>query len=319
MIDLRHRHRHRGRRRPGRAARSGSEELLDAQLARVERPQPGGQRGGGVRRRPGPGPGGARRRGPRRRRSRGDRCTACPSPSRTPSRPRAWSPPRARRSWPTTCPTVDADAVARLKAAGAIVFAKTNLPLYAGDVQTYNEVYGVTNNPWDLDRHPGGSSGGAAAALATGMTLLELGSDIGGSIRNPSHYCGVFGHKPTWGAVPQRGHIPGPPGMAVAGRPQRGRTRWVGRWPTWSSGSTCWSATDPLGVPGGVLPAVPPASPPEPAGRSSGWRVGLWLDDPARPHRPAPCSDRSKPRRPRWRRPAPPWWTTSGRPPRSRS
>ncbi len=110
-------------------------------------------------------------------------------------------------------PTTDADSVARLKAAGAIVFAKTNLPLYAGDMQTYNEVYGRTNNPWNLDRWSGGSSGGAAVALATGMTLLELGSDIGGSIRSPSHFCGVYGHKPTWGVVPQRGHIPPAPGM----------------------------------------------------------------------------------------------------------
>ena len=114
-------------------------------------------------------------------------------------------------------PARDADAVARLKSAGAIVFAKTNLPLYAGDMQTYNQLFGRTNNPWDLTRTPGGSSGGAAAALATGMTLLELGSDIGGSIRNPSHCCGTYGHKPTWGLVSQRGHIPGPPGtMAPA-------------------------------------------------------------------------------------------------------
>src|SRR5690606_23438816 len=106
----------------------------------------------------------------------------------------------------------DAPAVARLRAAGAIILGKTNLPLYGGDLQTYNDVYGTTNNPWNLERIPGGSSGGAAAALAAGLTGLELGSDIGGSIRNPAHFCGVYGHKPSFDLVPMRGHIPGPPG-----------------------------------------------------------------------------------------------------------
>ena len=106
----------------------------------------------------------------------------------------------------------DAPTVARLRAAGAVIFGKTNLPVFAGDVQSYNPVFGTTNNPWDLTRTPGGSSGGAAAALAAGLTGLELGSDIGGSIRNPAHCCGVFGHKPSHGIVPGRGHIPGPPG-----------------------------------------------------------------------------------------------------------
>lgn len=109
-------------------------------------------------------------------------------------------------------PGSDAVAVARLKAAGAIVFGKTNTPLYAGDWQTYNDVYGRTNNPWDLSRTAGGSSGGSAAAVAAGLTPLELGSDIGGSIRVPAHFTGVFGLKPSWGIVPLRGHIPGPPG-----------------------------------------------------------------------------------------------------------
>jgi amidase len=100
--------------------------------------------------------------------------------------------------------------VDRLLAAGANLFGKTNVPLYLGDWQTFNAIYGVTNNPWDLKRSPGGSSGGAAAALAAGLTGIETGSDIGASIRNPAHYCGVFGHKPTWGICPQRGHaLPG--------------------------------------------------------------------------------------------------------------
>ena len=113
-------------------------------------------------------------------------------------------------------PERDADAVARLRRAGAIVFGKTNVPFMAGDWQSFNEIFGTTNNPWNPARVPGGSSGGAAAAVATGETPLELGSDIGGSIRVPSHWSGVFGHKPTWGIVPQRGHIPPPPGMLAA-------------------------------------------------------------------------------------------------------
>ena len=108
-------------------------------------------------------------------------------------------------------PVQNATAVQRLIDAGAIVFGKTNLPLYAGDIQSYNALFGTTNNPWDVTCTPGGSSGGAATAVATGMSPVELGSDIGGSIRIPAHYCGVYGHKPTYGLIPMRGHIPGPP------------------------------------------------------------------------------------------------------------
>ncbi|REK05372.1 MAG: amidase [Acidobacteria bacterium] len=100
----------------------------------------------------------------------------------------------------------DALAVQRLEAAGAIVFGKTNVPLRLADFQSYNEIYGTTENPYLAGRVPGGSSGGSAAALAAGLTGLELGSDIGGSIRNPAHFCGVFGHKPTWDLLPPRGH-----------------------------------------------------------------------------------------------------------------
>lgn len=106
----------------------------------------------------------------------------------------------------------NAAAVQRLVDAGAIVYGRTNVPLYTGDLQTYNDVYGTTNNPWAPDRTTGGSSGGAAAALAAGLTPLELGSDLAGSIRIPAHCCGVFGHKPSYGIVSTRGHIPGPPG-----------------------------------------------------------------------------------------------------------
>ena len=116
--------------------------------------------------------------------------------------PTTWGDPELRNN------IADSDAVAcqRLQDAGAIIFGKTNVPLNLADFQSYNEIYGTTNNPFDLARGPGGSSGGSAAALAAGISALEMGSDIGGSIRNPAHYCGVFGHKPTWGVLPMRGH-----------------------------------------------------------------------------------------------------------------
>lgn len=100
----------------------------------------------------------------------------------------------------------DALTVQRLHGAGAVIFGKTNVPVSLADWQTFNPVYGTTNNPWDTTRTPGGSSGGSAAALAAGLTALELGSDIGASIRNPAHFCGVYGLKPSWGVVPQAGH-----------------------------------------------------------------------------------------------------------------
>jgi len=115
----------------------------------------------------------------------------------------------------------DALSVQRLKEAGAVLFGKTNVPLSLADFQSYNEVYGTTGNPWDPARTPGGSSGGSAAALAAGLVGFESGSDIGGSIRNPAHYCGVFGHKPTWNLLPPRGHaLPGilaPSDLSVIG------------------------------------------------------------------------------------------------------
>jgi len=106
-------------------------------------------------------------------------------------------------------PASNATAVQRLIDAGAIVFGKTNVPLFGNDIQSYNMVYGTTNNPWDVSRTPGGSSGGSAAALAAGLTGLELGSDIGGSIRTPAHFCGVYGHKPSFHIVPREFGLPG--------------------------------------------------------------------------------------------------------------
>ncbi len=109
-------------------------------------------------------------------------------------------------------PQVDAEAVAAVRRAGAIVFGKTNVPLWSGDLQTFNEMFGTTNNPWDLARVPGGSSGGAAAAVACGMTSFEIGTDIGGSVRVPSAFCGVFGHKPSFGVIPTLGYLDEPNG-----------------------------------------------------------------------------------------------------------
>jgi amidase len=131
-----------------------------------------------------------------------------------------WGLPNAK-GWQ---PTEDAVAVARLKNAGAIIIGKTNIPRMLADFQSFNDVYGTTNNPWNLARTAGGSSGGSAAALAAGFISLELGSDFGGSIRVPASYCGVYGHKPTHGLVPLRGQapprvrsLPGWSDLAVAG------------------------------------------------------------------------------------------------------
>lgn len=111
--------------------------------------------------------------------------------------------------------TGDALVVQRLKAAGAVILGKTNVPVALADVQSFNPNYGRTNNPHALGRTCGGSSGGGAAALAAGFVPLEYGSDIGGSIRVPAHFCGVFGHKPTFGMVPHQGHdFPGTDGAA---------------------------------------------------------------------------------------------------------
>jgi len=118
--------------------------------------------------------------------------------------PTTWGVPELKDNYPKR----NALAVDRLLGAGAVLFGKTNVPLHLADWQSYNEIYGTTNNPWDLSRSPGGSSGGSAAALAAGLTGLEAGSDIGSSIRNPAHYCGVYGHKPTYGIVPPRGQAP---------------------------------------------------------------------------------------------------------------
>jgi len=101
-------------------------------------------------------------------------------------------------------------AVERLESAGAIVVGKTNVPVMLGDWQSYNPIYGTTNNPWDVTRTPGGSTGGGAAAVAAGLSALTIGSDLSGSIRIPAHFCGIFGHKPSLDLVSTTGFQPGP-------------------------------------------------------------------------------------------------------------
>ncbi|MGA6970866.1 MAG: amidase [Candidatus Binatus sp.] len=172
-------------------------------------------------------------------------------------------------------PTEDAWPVARLREAGAIIFGKTNLPIYAGDLQSYNKVFGTTNNPHDVSRTPGGSSGGSAAALACGFTPLELGSDIGGSIRLPSHMSGIVGHKPSYGIVPAHGQIPGPPGtltladLAVAG-PMARTIQDLKLGLDLMAGPNRWEK------PAWHLELPPPRRP-----TLKQYRVAAWLDDPA--------------------------------------
>ncbi|WP_454624450.1 amidase [Bradyrhizobium cenepequi] len=118
--------------------------------------------------------------------------------------PTTWGIPEQKNFTPTE----DALSIARVKDAGAVILGKTNVPLSLGDWQSYNDIYGTTNNPYDLGRTPGGSSGGSSAALAAGYGPLSLGSDIGGSLRVPAFHCGVYAHKPTYALVPPRGHTP---------------------------------------------------------------------------------------------------------------
>ncbi|MFZ5931206.1 MAG: amidase [Pseudomonadota bacterium] len=171
----------------------------------------------------------------------------------------------------------NAVAAQRLMDAGAIIFGKTNLPLYAGDLQSYNSVYGTTNNPWDVSRTPGGSSGGAAAAVAAGLCGMELGSDIGGSIRTPSGFCGIYGHKSSWGLVPGRGHIPGPPGSLTMD--DIGVTGPMARAPEdLALALNIIAGPDPLMGPP-RLDSLPAAND-KPL---KGLRIAAWIDDPVCP------------------------------------
>ena len=155
------------------------------------------------------------------------RCTACPSPSRRRSTSRACTPPRAIRRSRTMSRREDASLVARLRAAGAVILGKTNVPELCADFQTDSPLFGTTKNAWDARRTAGGSTGGGAVAVAARLSPLELGSDIGGSVRNPAHYNGIFSLKPTEWRVPGRGHVPNLPGPDPH-RPLDGRVRPAG-------------------------------------------------------------------------------------------
>lgn len=115
-------------------------------------------------------------------------------------------------------PARDAPAVARLRAAGAILLGKTNVPPLSADYRADNPIFGRTNNPWHVERTPGGSTGGGAAAVAAGLSAFDVGSDLAGSVRTPAHFCGLFALKATERRIPSAGHIPEPPGQPRAVR-----------------------------------------------------------------------------------------------------
>ena len=175
------------------------------------------------------------------------------------------------------CPTSMLPSWQPFGRAGAIVFGKTNLPRWSGDGQSYNKLFGTTNNPWDLERTPGGSSGGASAAVAAGLSAFDIGTDIGGSIRLPAHFAGVFGHKPSWGVVPGWGYLDhvtdGPTNVDVN-----------------VLGPLARSADDLeliMSVIAGPTPELAPAwrlDLPEPRHRDlTDYRVAAWYDEPAIP------------------------------------
>ena len=178
-------------------------------------------------------------------------------------------------------PDENADVVQSVLDAGAVVFGKTNLPLFGMDTQSFNDVYGQTNNPWDTSRTPGGSSGGAAAALAAGLSGLELGNDIGGSIRFPAHFCGIYSHKPSYNIVSMHGaNIPLSPI----------KTRFPMDTDLAVNGPLARSAEDLLLAMDIIVDA--PAyqrkaikiSLPEPRKNAlSDFKVGVWMDDPLFP------------------------------------
>lgn len=173
-------------------------------------------------------------------------------------------------------PAQDADVVALLRAAGAIIIGKTNTATMCQDIQTSNPVFGKTKNPFDETKTPGGSSGGPAVAVATGLTALEIGSDLAGSLRLPAAYCGVYALRTSRGAapiVPTRGHIPRPPG-------------WLTSSDMIALGPIARTAAD-LDVLLDVIAAPAPADSAAwridlPAAKFtslSQYRVGIWADD----------------------------------------
>jgi len=176
-------------------------------------------------------------------------------------------------------PKRDAVAVSRLRSAGAVILGHTNVPFMLGDWQSYNEIFGTTNNPWDLKRTPGGSTGGGAASLAAGLSYLSIGSDIGGSIRVPAHFCGVYGHKPTLNLISARGHIPPPPTARPAPPMDLGVAGPLARNPA--------DLKKALEILGGPDPeeaiAYRWSLPPARGTRLSEYRIGYVVDDPLCP------------------------------------
>ncbi len=183
-------------------------------------------------------------------------------------------------------PSANADIVEYLLEAGAIIFGKTNLPLMGMDTQSFNEVYGQTNNPWDVTKTPGGSSGGPAAALAAGLTGLEIGNDIGGSIRIPAHFCGVYGHKPSYNIVSMQGGSQ-PWGLMY---PNFYETDYYPTEDLVVNGPLARSAEDLrlamdiiVGPPLHQRKAITIKLPPPRKTNLREFRVGLWIDDPSYP------------------------------------
>jgi len=172
-------------------------------------------------------------------------------------------------------PTEDADAVRRLKAAGAVILGKTNVPAGLTDYQSDNPIYGRTNNPHDLARSPGGSSGGSAAALAAGMVPLELGSDAGGSIRVPASFCGVFGHLSSFDIISLEGFGPPGGGMIAQGR------NWAAAGPmARDPGDLALALAVLAGVEGRNAAAYRLALPPPRHARLRGYRVFVLTEHP---------------------------------------
>ena len=176
----------------------------------------------------------------------------------------------------------NSEVVNRLLAQGAVLLGATNVPLQLADWQTYNAIYGQTNNPWDVKRTPGGSSGGSAAALAAGLGYLSAGSDIGGSLRVPAHFCGIFSHKPTLDLVSLQGHIPG----GGPGLPGFSTLLAVAR-PMARSAGDLLAALKVMGGPIGWEAKAWKWQMPEPRGFSlKDFRVGYVIDDPFAPLTP---------------------------------
>lgn len=173
-------------------------------------------------------------------------------------------------------PAQDAIAVARLRAAGAVIVGKTNVPPGITGQETANALFGRTLNPWDHERTPGGSSGGAAAAVASGLTWVELGSDSGGSIRQPAHCCGIYGHVPTHGLVPLRGHRPQVPFEHVCKDVDLMTAGPLARHPDDLALMIDLLSGDDPAVGDGMRFDLPPSA----LSSLSGARVAVWLDDP---------------------------------------